>query len=722
MITTEINASIGHLIIDLPGRSMNVFTPALADEMGRQFERLVGDDAIKAIVISSAKSSFIAGADLEQMADLAGPDVSPADALQRISCYGNLFRRIETCGKPVVAAASGTALGAGLELMLACHYRIAADNSRAQFGLPEVKLGLLPGAGGTQRLPRIIGVARSIPLLTKGTALSAQDALSLGILDEIVPPDQLRKAAETAVSEGRVKASAPWDEKGFRLPGGDCYAPANANALVAANAATHASIRDNYPAPYAILRCIYEGARLPIGKALLIEQKHFVLLVQGSVAQNMIRTLFFAKQAASKLARRPAGIAKSQVGKVGVLGAGFMGAGIAQVSAAAGIDVVLLDRDLATAQRGYDNIAQALEIEVKKGRLAQAARDALLSRIGVADSYAAFGDCDLVVEAVLEDAALKASVTKATEAATSANAIFATNTSALPINELAASSIRPENFIGLHFFSPVSRMELVEVIVGKNTSAQTLARSLDYIQQIRKTPIVVNDGYGFYTSRCVDAYIREGIRLLADGVSAALIENGGVALGMPVGPLALADEVGIDVLYHIGHLFRAREAGAWADDRHVAQNRIVDLLKECKRLGRKSGHGFYLYPGDAPKRLDTGFVGHAREIDIAEVKERLLYAQVIEAARCWADGVVVDAAEADLGAQLAWAFPSWLGGPFSFIDGIGAQAFVKQCDQFVALYGPRFEVPQLLREFETKGGRFYTDGVPVQSPLRGAAA
>lgn len=710
MITTEINADIAHLIIDLPGRSMNVFTPALADEMKEQFDRLAKDETVKAIVISSGKSSFIAGADLEQMAAFADPDTNPEDTLRRISSYGNLFRRIETCGKPVVAAASGTALGAGLELMLACHYRIAADKAGAQFGLPEVKLGLLPGAGGTQRLLRVVGIARSIPLLTKGTALKARDALELGILNEVVSADQLRQAAERAVNEGRVKAVAPWDEKGFRLPGGDCYAPANSGALAAANATTHASMRDNYPAPFTILRCIYEGARLPIDKALLIEQKHFVTLVRGSVAQNMIRTLFFAKQAAGKLARRPAGIEKSQVRKLGVLGAGFMGGGVAQVSAAAGIDVVLLDRDLASAQRGYDNVAAALDIEVKKGRMDEDARNALLARISVAESYAAFGECDLVVEAVLEDPALKATVIKATEAATGRNAIFATNTSALPINELAAASVRPENFIGLHFFSPVSRMELVEVIVGRDTSTQTLARALDYVQQIRKTPIVVNDGYGFYTSRCVDAYIREGLRLLADGVGAAAIENGGVALGMPVGPLTLADEVGIDVVYHISHFFRAREKGAWADDRHTEQNRIVDSLKEAKRLGRKSGSGFYLYPDKAPKHLAPEFAGRGAAVDIGEIKERLLYAQVVEAARCWADGVVVDFSEADLGAQLAWAFPSFLGGPFAFIDGMGAQAFVQRCDQLVARHGPRFEVPRALRDLGAEGKHFYVAG------------
>lgn len=707
MITTEINGTIAHLIIDMPGRSMNVLTHGLMDSLEQSVLGFAADDAIKGIVISSGKSSFIAGADLEQMNGLADPALSNEEVLQRISRYGDVFRRMESCGKPIVAVASGTALGGGLELMLACHYRIAVDNPKAQFGLPEVKLGLLPGAGGTQRLPRIIGIAASIPMLTQGNSLKVHEALKLGLLHEVVAADQWKTAAEKALLEGRVKPVAPWDEKGFRLPGGDVYSPANSNALIAANAETHSRTHGNYPAPLVILRCIYEGAGVPMDLAQRIEQKHFVTLVRGSVAQNMIRTLFFAKQSADKLARRPAGIDKSKVCKLGILGAGFMGAGIAQVSALAGIEAVLLDRDAATAQRGRDGIASAFDADVKKGRMSEAARDAALARITVGEGYAAFADCDLVIEAVLEDTAVKAAVIKAAEAAMPTNAIFASNTSALPISELAESSVRPQNFVGLHFFSPVSRMPLVEVIMGSKTSPETLARALDYIQQLRKTPIVVNDGYGFYTSRCVDSYIREGIRLLADGVNPVLIENAAVELGMPVGPLSLGDEVGMDVVYHISHFFRSRETGAWADDRHEIQNRIVDEMYGAKRLGRKTGQGFYAYPADEAKRLDTPARGRASEVDATAVKDRLLYAQVIEAARCWADGVVEDADEADLGAHLAWAFPSYLGGPMSVIDNVGIQAFVKKCDELAAKCGPRFEVPAKLREFAAKGGRFH---------------
>ncbi|ABE36203.1 enoyl-CoA hydratase/isomerase family protein [Paraburkholderia xenovorans LB400] len=710
MVTTHTEGPIGHLVIDVPGRSMNVLDPELAHALDEALTRLVDDEAVRGIVISSGKSSFVAGADLARMSDFVKPGVSQADALGLIGLYNRLLRRIETCGKPVVAAASGTALGGGLELMLCAHYRIATDDPKARFGLPEVGLGLLPGAGGTQRLPRLIGIAASLPLLTQGTSLDARAALKLGILNEVVPAGELIQAASRALLEGRVKAIAPWDEKGFRLPGGDAYSRVNSDALMAANASLHAATKGNYPAPQAILRAVYEGTRLPIDKGLKLEQQLFVKLVQGAVAQNMIRTLFFARQAADKLSRRPAGIAKQSVRRLGIVGAGFMGAGIAQVSAAAGIDVVLLDRDLATAGRGRDSIAKALQAEVDKGRLREAVRDQILSRIEVAADHSAFGNCDLVIEAVLEDFEVKASVTRATEAALPAHAIFASNTSALPINELASASARPQNFIGLHFFSPVSRMALVEVIVGSATSDETLARSLDYIQQIHKTPIVVRDGYGFYTTRCVEAYIREGVRLLADGVNPVLIENAGTALGMPVGPLTLADEVGIDVLHHIVSLFRDREHGRWADDKHGAGNAILGRLELAGRFGRKAGRGFFAYPPGEPRHLELGDLDlsvAADQPEVGQVKERLLYAQVLEAARCWTDGVIDDAREADLGAHLGWAFPSWLGGPLAFIDTVGITNFVQRSDELVARYGPRFEVPGRLREAAAGGQRFH---------------
>lgn len=706
MITTQIEGPVAHLVIDMPGRSMNVLTPALADALDQALTEALAAPQVEGIVISSGKSSFVAGADLAQMSDFVQPGVGTAEALTMIARYGHVFRRIETCGKPVVAAASGTALGGGLELMLCCHYRIAADNPKAQFGTPEVNLGLLPGIGGTQRMPRQIGIAASLPVLTQGAPMSAQAALKLGLLHEVVPPAELRAAAVRAILEGHAKAVAPWDQKGFKLPGGDAYAPANTNAMVAANASLHAATKGNYPAPLAILRAIYEGTKLPIDKGLKLEQQLFVTLVQGEVAQNMIRTLFFAKQAADKLVRRPAGIPKTKLQRLGIVGAGFMGAGVAQVSAVAGIDVVLLDRDLATAQRGRDGVASSLDALVEKGRLSANERDAAMARIHVTGEATGFKDCGLVIEAVLEDFETKAAVTRQVEAVLRPSAIFASNTSALPINELAGASTRPDNFIGMHFFSPVTRMSLVELIVGRVTSDETLARAMDYVEQIRKTPIVVKDGVGFYTTRCVEAYMREGIRLISEGANPVLVENAGIALGMPVGPLALADETGIDVLHHVVEFFRSREHGAWADDKHGPGNAIVAQMYEAKRFGRKSASGFYAYPSGQPKHLDVTVARADAQPDVGSIKERLLFAQVVEAARCWADGVVDDVKEADLGAHLAWAFPSWLGGPFAFIENLGVSAFVRRCDELAGLHGARFEPPAKLREADAAGARF----------------
>ncbi|MCY1523236.1 Fatty acid oxidation complex subunit alpha [compost metagenome] len=431
----------------------------------------------------------------------------------------------------------------------------------------------------------------------------------------------------------------------------------------------------------------------------------------GTVAHNLININFFAKQAAAKLARRPVGVAPSKVVELGVIGVGLMGAGIAQVAALNGICVVMLDRDQALADRARDGIAKAMDNDVAKGRLAQAARDAALIRIRTASSYAALGNCDLVVEAIVEDAKVKAVVIDAAVAAMKAEAIFASNTSALPINELAQASPRPANFIGLHFFSPVPRMGMVEVIVGGETSDATLARSMDFIKQLRKSPFVVNDGYGFYTSRCFDSYVREGMRLLVDGAAPALIENAALALGMNIGPLALTDEVGLDIIQHTSHFYRSREPGAIGDDRHQQVNAMIDRCNQLERLGRKSGAGFYVYPAGQPKHIDPAhcaqFAAQPAELSLADAKERLLYAQLLEAARCWAEGVIVDTTEADLGAQNSWSFPAYLGGPFSAIEQIGLHVFVARCDDLSAQLGARFSVPPRLRELAASGTTFH---------------
>lgn len=712
MITTTIDDGFACLTIDMPGRTMNVLTQAFADALEQAVDAVAADRAVTGIIITSGKPAFLAGADLGQMAGFNAPGVTPADVKATAGRYSAVFRKLETCGKPVVGAAAGTALGGGLELLLACHYRIVAEDPKARYGLPEVTLGLLPGAGGTQRLPRMIGLAAAIPILTQGRPMAPAQALAGGIVDAVVPANELRGRAHAVLREGRVKAVQPWDERGYKLPGGAAQAPANADALALAQDRIRVA-GGHYPAPLAILRCLHDGAALPIDRGLELEIEEFTGLIQDQVSQNMVRTLFFAKQAADKLRRRPRGVPASRVARLGVVGAGFMGAGIAEVSALAGIEVVLLDRDRATGEQGRARIAESLDRRAARGRLAGEARDAALARVDVAADAAGFAGCDLVIEAVSEDLAVKTEVLRAADAALPPTAVVASNTSALPIGELAGASARPANVIGLHFFSPVTKMALVEVVVGAQTSDETLARALDYVRQIRKTPIVVNDGYGFYTTRCVDAYVREGLRLLVDGLSPAQIEAAGSALGLPVGPLALADEVGIDVLRHVAEGLRAREQGAWADDRHEQVNAVLDRLATAQRFGRKSGAGLYVYPAEGDKYLDVEFLvdfvaARALPADSRGAQERLLMVQALEAARCWADGVITDAGDADLGALLAWAFPAYLGGPLAVIDNLGLSEFLARCDALVQTLGPRFEPPPRLREMAQTGSHFHT--------------
>lgn len=706
MINTTHAGGIAVLSIDMPGRSMNVLNAGLVDALATAFDRAVHDPAVRGIVITSASRGFVAGADLVEIAALASADVDERDAREAIASIGRLFRRIETAGKPVVGAAPGTALGGGLELLLATHYRIAADDASARYGLPEVGLGLLPGAGGTQRLPRLIGLAASLPLLLDGKPRDASTLRELGVFDEVVPAARLLDAACAAIDAGKAAAAPRWDERGQPASDDDL------RLLQAQRARVLARTRGNQPAPLAILAAVEHGIALPIEQALVLELDAFMPLLRGDVSRNMLRTQFFARQAADKLSRRPTDIAPSKVQRLGVLGAGFMGAGIAQVSALAGIDVVLVDRSAGIAAASRDGIARAWQADVDKGRLTADARDAALARIHAGAGIGDFAGCDLVIEAVAEDEAVKADVIRRTEAVLAEDALFATNTSALPIDDLAAASVRPGNFIGLHFFSPVPRMALVEVIVGRDTSDETLARALDYVRRIRKTPIVVRDGYGFYTTRCVDAYYREGIRMLADGVEPERIERAGVALGMPVGPLALADEVGLDVIQHIVHFFRDREAGDWADDRHQPVNAIVDALVARGRHGRKKGAGFYAYPQGGAKHLDPASIddlvpsGAREQPHEAQLGERLLYAQLLEAARCRADGVIEHPDEIDLGAHLGWGFPIHLGGPAAAIDGIGGGAFVERLRALASRHGPRFTPPARLVEEAAGGFRF----------------
>jgi 3-hydroxyacyl-CoA dehydrogenase/enoyl-CoA hydratase/3-hydroxybutyryl-CoA epimerase len=703
---------IATVTIDVPGRSMNPISPALETELAQVLDEVKGAEAVRGLLITSAKQSFIPGYDLAEIEGQFERQRTLAEGYAANRHLSLLYRRLETCGKPVAAAINGLAMGGGLELCLACHYRVLADDPRAVLSFPEVKVGLLPGAGGTQRLPRLIGLEKSLPLLLEGRSIKPPEALKLGIVHAVVPAGEVAKAARQWLL-GNPTAQQPWDRPGFRVPGGANIAVPAIGALFAgATALVAKNTQRNYPAPLAILSCVFEGAQLPIDLALRLESKYFTRLMLDPVARNLVRTTFINKGKADRLIRRPPGVPSSQVRTLGILGAGMMGGGIAYVSAAAGIDCVLLDTRLDLAEKGRGYAATQLRKDLEKGRTTQARLDEILARIKATAEYGALKACDLVIEAVFENRAVKADATRKAEAAIPASALFASNTSTLPITGLAQASSRPEQFIGLHFFSPVDRMPLVEVIVGKRTSADSLARALDYVAQLGKTPIVVNDSRGFYTSRVFGTFCYEGQRMLEEGINPVLIENGARAAGMPVGPLAVTDEVALELQYKA--ILQSREDLGDEFVEPISWGVLRHFVEDLKRLGRKSGGGFYDYPQGGRKHLWPGLRTEyplaSEQPPIAEISNRLLYIQALESARCLEEGVLSSAAEADLGAVLGWGFPSYTGGTLSFIDMVGAAAFVTECERLQQRHGERFRPTPGLLERARSGARFHAEG------------
>lgn len=706
---------IATLFLDNADESMNVVSEAFIADMEIAIRQLAEDASITGVILTSAKKAFMAGADLKQLVNGYGT-LTPRDAFAFSQRATAMHRALETSGKPWVAVINGLALGGGFELALACHYRILVDDSRAVVGLPEVNVGLLPGSGGTQRLIRIAGVTTGLDLLLSGRSVGPTEALKLKMIDEIAPADALTARARAWLATS-PEAAKPWDKKGYQPPEKrGMTVPETGAAYMMATASVAGRSGYNLPAPIAILSTVFEGAQLPFDKALSVESKYFARLLTDPVARNIIRTTFISKQAAEKGARRPAGVAKSQVRKIGVLGAGMMGAGIAYVSAKAGIEVVLLDRDMPTAEKGKAYSAKVLGKLLEQGRTDPEQTEALLARITPTDSYALLEGCDLIVEAVFEDTAIKADTTRKAEAVIPAHAVFASNTSTLPITQLAAASKRPDQFIGIHFFSPVDRMGLVEVIMGRQTSQPTLARALDYVMQIRKTPIVVNDGRGFYTSRVFQTLIHEGAAMIAEGVPPAVIENAAKAVGLPIGPLASLDEVTFDLPLKI-----VDQAIAEEGDRYVPPVGVPTLRKlrdEIGRSGRKSGGGFYEYPANGKKYLWEGLAEHfplRPDYDFEVLKQRFLFVQAMETARCLEEGVLQTAEDADLGALYGWGFPAWTGGTISYIDTVGIQEFVREADRLAERFGQRFLPSAWLRDKAARGEGFYALA-PVSLP------
>ena len=621
-----------------------------------------------------------------------------------------LYRKLETCGKPFAAAIHGVCLGGAFELALSCQLRVVSDDASTRVGLPEIKVGLFPGAGGTQRVSRLMQTGDALQMMFKGDQIKALPARNSGLVHAVLPRDQIVAAAKEWL-KANPQAKQPWEDPKFKLPSNKVHSPAGMQIWPPANAIYRRETNDNYPAARAILSAVYEGLQLPMDLALKVESRYFAKILRTKEAASMIRSLFVSMQEMNKGARRPADVPASKLKKVGVIGAGFMGAGIAYVTANAGIEVVLVDRDVEAAEKGKAYSHKLVTDQITKGRAKTADRDALLGRIKASADYADLKGCDLIVEAVFEDPKVKAEVIAKVEAVVGPKTIFGSNTSTLPITGLAEHSERPKNFIGIHFFSPVEKMLLVEIIMAKKTGKKALAMALDFVRAIKKTPIVVNDTRGFYANRCVGNYIREGHLMLMEGVPPAMIEAAGKQAGMPVGPLSLNDEVAVDLAYKVLKATKA-QLGEGAVD--PAQEKLLnEMVEKHGRLGRKNRKGFYDYPEAGPKRLWPGLAELTRNklepelIDMEELKHRLLVTQALEAAKTYEEGVVTDPREADVGSIIGFGFAPYSGGTLSYIDNMGAAAFVKLCESLAKKHGERFKPNRLLKRMAKTGESFY---------------
>ncbi len=703
---------------DVKEKSMNVMTLEAWDVLEGLFDEALADEAVKGIILTSGKDSFAGGMDLNviaKMKEMAGD--TPAKGLfDGIMNAHRIMRKIELAGmdpktqkggKPIATVLPGTALGIGLEIPLSTHRIFAATNPKAKIGLPEIMVGIFPGAGGTTRLVRKMGAMAASPFLLEGKLSDPAKAKAAGIIDE-VSDDPIADARTWVLNAKDADLVKVWDQKGYKMPGGAPYHPAGFMTFVGASAMVNGKTQGVYPAAKALLSAVYEGALVPFDTALKIEARWFTSVLMNPSSEAMIRSLFINKEALEKGAVRPADVADQRVKKLGVLGAGMMGAGISLVSAMAGIEVVLIDQTQEAADRGRDYTAKYADKGIARRKTTPEKKEQLLSLITATTDLEALKDCDLIIEAVFEDPKVKAEMTQKVEAVIPEDCIFASNTSTLPITGLAKASKRPDQFIGIHFFSPVEKMLLVEIIKGKETGDRAVAKALDYVRQIRKTPIVVNDARFFYANRCILPYVNEGVRMLKEGVEPALIENAAKLVGMPLGPLQLTDETSIDLGAKIARATKAGMGEAYDD----YADEVIFWLEEEGRLGRKANAGFYSYDDKGKRQgLWDGFAAKypvkEDQPDLIDVQHRLLFAQTLEAVRALEEGVLMDIREGDVGAILGWGFAPWSGGPLSWLDMLGAAYAAERCDDLTERFGARFTCPDLLREMAAKNQSFY---------------
>ena len=705
---------------DAQGKSMNVMTREAFDLVNGLIDQALADDEVKGIVLTSGKEgSFAGGMDLNTLAvvrEEAGDE--PAPALFNFVMQGHhILRKLELAGmdpktkkggKPVACAINGTCAGIGTEIALACHHRVMTSNPKAKIGLPEILLGIFPGGGGTIRYSRMVGAMAAAPVLLEGKMMDPKKAKGAQMVDAVAD-DPLAAAKEWVLNAKDADLVKPWDAKGYKMPGGAPYHPAGFMTFVGAAAMVHGKTQGAFPAAKALLSAIYEGSLVDFDTALRIEARHFTSILMNPSSSAMIRSLFLNKEALEKGAVRPKDVPDQRVKKLGVLGAGMMGAGIALVSAQAGMEVVLIDQSQEAADKGKAYTEAYLDKGMKRGKVTAEKKEAMLGRITATPDLEALKGCDLIIEAVFEDPTVKAEMTKKVEAIIPEDCIFASNTSTLPITGLAKASCRPEQFIGIHFFSPVEKMFLVEIIKGKETGPRAVAKALDYVRQIKKTPIVVNDARFFYCNRCIIPYVNEGARMITEGVSPVLIDNAARQLGFPVGPIQLTDETSIDLGAKIARATKEAMGNEYPDS---PADDMIFWMEDLGRLGRKANAGFFDYDEKGKrtgywKGMQDKYPLAEEQPDLIEVQERLMFAQVLEAVRALEEGVLEDIREGDVGAILAWGFAPWSGGPLSWLDIIGTPYAAERCDQLEAAYGERFACPPLLREMAAKGQTFY---------------
>ncbi|WP_426123748.1 3-hydroxyacyl-CoA dehydrogenase NAD-binding domain-containing protein [Pseudomonas sp. PSPC2-3] len=698
------------LTLDMPGQSANTMNAVYREAMAATVARLQAEkDGIAGVVITSAKKTFFAGGDLNELIKVDKAHAKEfSDSVRVLKAQ---LRSLETLGKPVVAAINGAALGGGWEICLACHYRVALDDQSLQLGLPEVTLGLLPGGGGVVRMVRLLGLEKALPYLLEGKKIRPRQALQAGLIDALaVDRDELLAKARAWIL-AHPDAAQPWDNKAYQIPGGTPSSPKVAQMLAIAPSILRSKTNGCLPAPEKILCAAVEGAQVDFDTAHLIETRYFTELVTGQVAKNMIGTFWFQLNDINAGRSRPEGFAPYLTRKVGVLGAGMMGAGIAYVSACAGVEVVLKDINLAAAEKGKAHSATLLDKKVSRGQLTAEQREATLARIHPTQSDADLAGCDLIIEAVFEDRELKAKVSAAAQNVVGLDAVIASNTSTLPISGLATAVPDQTKFIGLHFFSPVDKMPLVEIIKGTQTSDETLARGFDFVLQIKKTPIVVNDSRGFFTSRVFGTFTNEGIAMLGEGVAAPMIETEARKAGMPVGPLAVSDEVSLSLMSHIRQqTAKDLQAEGKAVPTHPATQVIDLLVNEYQRMGKAAGGGFYEYPAGGPKylwpELKSRFERPDQRISAQDVRDRLLFIQAIETVRCVEEGVLMSTADANVGSIFGIGFAAWSGGALQFINQYGLNDFIARARYLAEQYGERFSPPALLLQKAAQGEVF----------------